>query len=375
MSILLLILGLILFVLLVVVHEFGHFIVARRNGVKVDEFGIGFPPRAKIIGTKKGTVYTLNWLPLGGFVRLHGEHDSDRKSGSYGAASLSTKVKIMIAGVSMNLLAAFVLLTVIALVGMPQLINGQFSIKSDSKIIKNEVIVGYVQADSPAEKGGLRPGDRLESIGAVGAPQLQIQNADNLPVITKKLAGKQVIVHYEHSGTQKTVNLTIQTLGAVAASQKTKNPEGYLGVSQVQYTLTRSSWSAPIVAAGLIKQFTVLTLRGLGSAIGGLLRGNTAQASAQVSGPVGIFVILKNGSLLGYQFVLMIVAVISLTLAIMNILPIPALDGGKLFMTLLFRVMRRPLNEKTEDWAQGVGFTVLMILVILITVVDVSRLH
>src|SRR3989344_5871180 len=104
MTIILLILGLLLFVGLVVVHEFGHFIMARRGGVEVEEFGIGFPPRAKILGRKNGTTFTLNWLPLGGFVKLKGENDADTAPGSLGAAKLNTKIKIMLAGVGMNLL-------------------------------------------------------------------------------------------------------------------------------------------------------------------------------------------------------------------------------------------------------------------------------
>src|SRR6266568_5072552 len=123
MTVLLLILGLVLFVGLVVVHEFGHFIMARRNGVEVEEFGIGFPPRAKVLGKRNGTIYTLNWLPLGGFVKLKGEHDSDTEPGTFGAASVLAKTKIMLAGVVMNLVTALVLLTMLAIAGLPVLIN------------------------------------------------------------------------------------------------------------------------------------------------------------------------------------------------------------------------------------------------------------
>src|SRR5579884_2711868 len=123
MSILLLIIGLLLFVGLVVVHEFGHLLAARRNGVIVEEFGIGFPPTAWSKKLKNGILLSLNWLPLGGFVRLKGEHDADRQKGSYGRASLKTKTKIMLAGVGMNLIAAFVIFMVLAWVGMPKLVD------------------------------------------------------------------------------------------------------------------------------------------------------------------------------------------------------------------------------------------------------------
>lgn len=120
-------------------------------------------------------------------------------------------------------------------------------------------------------------------------------------------------------------------------------------------------------------QFTKLTLAGIGHALGGLFTGNTAQATEQVSGPIGIVVLLKDGSLLGYQFVLVIVAVISLTLAIINTLPIPALDGGRLFVTLLFRAVKKPLTKRQEEWIHGTGFALLMLLFVLITFVDIHR--
>src|SRR2546423_669124 len=112
MSVLLLILGLVLFLSLVIIHEFGHFVVARRNKVQVEEFGIGIPPRAWSRRLKSGLLFSLNWLPLGGFVRLKGEHDEDRSPGSFGAASLPAKIKIMLAGVTMNVLTAIVLFTI-----------------------------------------------------------------------------------------------------------------------------------------------------------------------------------------------------------------------------------------------------------------------
>jgi regulator of sigma E protease len=166
---------------------------------------------------------------------------------------------------------------------------------------------------------------------------------------------------------------TLRSPGEVEASQKSAQPKGYLGISPTEYTLRRSTWSAPIVAGGLIMQFTKLTFQALGNAVGSLLRGHAAVASSQVAGPVGVFVLIKDGSLLGYQFILMIIAVISLTLAIMNVLPIPALDGGRLFVTLLYRGLRRPLTKKIEDRIHGTGFALIMVLFVLITIVDIKR--
>jgi len=150
MSIILLVVGLLLFISLVVVHEFGHFIMARRGGVEVEEFGIFFPPRLFKYKTKAGWNFTINLIPLGGFVKLKGEHDSDTEKGSFGAASLSRKVKIMAAGVVMNLITALVLFTIVALIGMPKLVDNQFTVKRDTQLVSRQVLVTYVEPGSPA---------------------------------------------------------------------------------------------------------------------------------------------------------------------------------------------------------------------------------
>lgn len=372
MSVVLLIIGLILFVGLVVVHEFGHFLLARRNGVDVEEFGIGFPPRAWSRKTKGGFIFSINWLPIGGFVRLKGEHDADTAKGTFGAASTAAKAKIMLAGVGMNLLAAFVLLTILAVVGMPRLIDNQFTVKSDTKTARNQVLVGFVESNSPASKAGLQQRDHLERIGTNASMQA-IHSAEALPSITKQYAGQRVAIQYEREGKQHQATVQLRSQAEVTASQNTANPKGYLGIAPTEYTLTRSTWSAPIVAGGLIGQFTAVTFQGLGSALSALFHGHAGQASAQVAGPVGIFVLLKDGSLLGYQFVLEIIAIISLTLAIMNVLPIPALDGGRLFMLLIARIFKRRVSQKVEERVVGLGFAFLMLLIVLITIVDVRR--
>jgi regulator of sigma E protease len=372
MSILLLLVGLFLFVGLVVVHEYGHYLAARRGGVDVEEFGIGFPPRAWGKKLKSGMELTLNWLPLGGFVKLKGEHDSATEKGSFGAAPLMTKVKIMLAGVGMNLLTAFLMLTLLAFIGMPKLLENQFTVQSDTKVTRNEVIAGFVESDSPAGKAGLLVRDKIIRIDGADK-QFEIKQASDLPAATSSNAGKEVTITVIRQGESKTLTTTLRPEAEVAASKKTDDPKGYLGVSPTEYTIRRSTWSSPIVAAGVLKQFTTETLRGLGSALLNVSKGKGSEASKQVSGPVGIFVILKDGSLLGIQFILMIIAIISLTLAIMNALPIPALDGGRLFVTLLYRAMNKPLSQSTEEKIHGTGFIVLMGLFLLITVIDVKR--
>lgn len=393
MTILLLILGLVLFIGLVVIHEYGHFIMARRNGVEVEEFGIGFPPRAKVLTKKNGTVYTLNWLPLGGFVKLKGEHDNDTEPGTFGAASLAAKVKIMLAGVVMNLATALVLLTILALVGLPVLINkgnqneDQFSIASDQRVVTKQVLVSFTEPGSPADRAGLKSLDRIERIGTAGTTPITVSDRQGLQAATKAFAGQRVTVDYRRDGQQKRTTVQLRSAGEIEASLKTDQPKGYIGVGLSEYQVNRYTWSAPVVAVGLTAQITKLTFQGLGSALkglGGLIAGlitnnaparqaAQAQATEQVSGPLGIFFILQIGSHQGIGMILFIIAIISLTLAIMNVLPIPALDGGRLFITMVYRALRKPLTQRAEELIHGTGFAVLMALFLLITVVDVRR--
>lgn len=387
MSILILVVGIVLFIGLVVAHEFGHFMVARRNGVEAEEFGIFFPPALFKRKTKGGWIFSINALPLGGFVKLKGEHDADTEPGSFGAASLWAKTKIMAAGVGMNLIVALILLTILALIGMPKLVPNQFTVKSDTHLASRRVLVSYVLPGSPAAHAGLQSEDEITDISLPGYSPVNVVSADKLPGITKSFAGKTVNIYYVRGGQDHEARTTLLSTKTVAASKKTNNPKGYLGIVPTQLTLQRSTWSAPVVAVGLSAQITALTFQGLGHALAGLgslvagaVTGNTAarqhgqtEASSQVAGPVGIFMIMKNGSLLGYQFMLFIIAIISLTLAIMNILPIPALDGGRLWTVLIPRWLKRPLSAGREEAINAAGFALLILLVIMVTVADVHR--
>lgn len=366
MSVVLLILGILLFVGLVVLHEYGHFIAARRGGVDVEEFGIGFPPQAWKKQTKQGFIFSLNWLPIGGFVRLKGENDSATEPGSFGAANFRTKTKIMLAGVGMNLLAAFVIFTLLALVGMPRLLDNQFAVSSDTKVIKNDVLVGYVEPGSPADKAGLKTRDKLIGWAVTAGTVTPFKSASDLPAVTKTHAGQPLRVVYERGGRQQTTTVALRTAAAAKDG-------AFMGVSPAEFSLTRSTWSAPIQALGLIRQFTVATFQGLGTAISALFRGDGAKASEQVSGPVGIVVVLKDGSLLGYQFVLLIIGLVSLSLAIMNVLPIPALDGGRFYILLFSRIMGKKLSQAAEERIVGTSFAFLLLLIVVITLVDVRR--
>jgi regulator of sigma E protease len=394
MQIVLFILAILLFISLVIVHEWGHYVVARRNGVDVEEFGLGFPPRAWSKKRKDGMILSLNWLPLGGFVKLKGEFDADTRKGSFGSANLGAKSRILLAGVTMNLLVGLAILTVLALVGMPKLINkavsgqDQFTVKSDTKVVSQEVRVGTVQNNSPASRAGLANKDILESF-AVGNRVYYVNTAEKLHNATAVLAGKQVTITYKHNGQTLTKQTTLRTEAEVEASLKTDNPKGNLGIENpVDIQIQRSTWSAPVVAVGFSAQLAKLTFQGLGHALGGLgstiaglatgnkearQHGQTA-ASSQVGGPVAIVAVLWGSGSYGLIFILWIIAVISLTLALMNVLPIPALDGGRLAMILLSRgVFKKPLSRLAEERITATGMVLLLALIALITLVDVKR--
>jgi len=393
MGIFLLIVGLLLFIGLVVLHELGHFWVARRGGVDVEEFGIFFPPRLYKRRTKAGYDFTINLLPLGGFVKLKGEHDSDTEKGSYGAARPRTKIAIMLAGVTVNLITAYVLFLLLALIGMPHIVDNQYVIANDAHYQHRAVFkttVDEVEKGSPAALAGIRTDDTIVAVGPAGHLQ-KLSSSTDVSSITKQYSGKQIVVRYTHSGKTAEKTVQLRSDAEITAAAKKGKAIGRLGVvtspSQDGLTVVRSTWSAPIVAGGTAVQLTALTFQGLGKALaglGGIIAGsfthNTearqsaqTEASGQVSGPVGIFFVFKYGASLGYKFILMVVAVISLTLAVMNVLPIPALDGGRLFVTVLSRLLHKKIAPKTEEAIYGTGFAVLMLLIIVITVVDVKR--
>lgn len=373
------ILGLIILVLLVVVHELGHAIAARRSGVVVEEFGIGFPPKAWSKKLKNGVEFSLNWLPLGGFVKLQGEHDAADQKGDYGAATFWQKTKILLAGVLINWLVAVLLLTVLALTGLPKIIPNQFSIASDTTTISKPVTLASVGKDSPAEKAGLKSGDAIIRFNGHEVP-----TTEALQKATQEQKGKTVEIIYDRSGSEQRAQ--------VALRADNKNGQGYLGVGTGQQSLIRATWSAPIVGIVTTGQLTAATFDGLGKMVANLFTGLFAQlsgneqvrqaggkelesAGSSVAGPIGILgVIFPAAQQAGPTQLVLLTAIISLTLAVMNILPIPALDGGRWFTMVVFRLLRRPLTKEREESIQAVGFLTLMALVVVVTYLDVTKI-
>lgn len=368
--------GLIALTFLVVVHELGHAIAARRNDVVVEEFGIGFPPRAWSKKLKNKIVFSLNWLPLGGFVKLQGEHDAATKKGDYGAASFWVKTKILLAGVFINWLTAAFLLMILAITGMPQIIPDQFSVPGDTKTVHQPVQLGAVNANYPAAEAGLQSHDKI--IRFAGR---EVNTTSDFVELTREFKGQRVEVIYSRDGTEETAIVELRKEGAAL-----------FGATLVQLSQTQSTWSAPIVGVATAGQLTWETVKGLGGLIGNLtngivlqLTGNEAQRQAgsaevaaagdSVAGPIGILgVIFPAAQQAGLTQLVMLVAVISIALAVMNALPVPALDGGRWFTMAAFRIARKKLTKEREESIQAIGFMTLMALIVLVTVADVGKL-
>lgn len=377
-------LGLAVLVILVALHELGHAIVAKRNGVDVEEYGIGFPPRAKKWRPKqsflgKNVIFSLNWLPLGGFVRLKGEHDAARGKGTYGAASFWVKTKILLAGVFVNWLTAVVLFTILALVGLPKILPNQVVLPFDATIERSALTVVRVTDGSPAARVGIQSGDEVRSVGAT-----TVKTAAELSAATREQAGQTVSITVVRDGQTITQTITLNT------EQQAANG-GYLGIASGQSEKIRSTWSAPIAAVATTGQLTYETLAGVGNILTKTVTGtfgqwfgseetkqaakaDLAEVGENMAGPVGILGVLFPSVLnTGITQIVLLAAIISLTLAVMNILPIPALDGGRWFTMTIFRLTRKELTKEREENIQAAGFIFLMVLTFLVTVSDVGK--
>lgn len=379
------IIGLISLTFLVALHELGHALAAKKNGVKLKEYAIGFPPRIRSFKAKtdkilpKGTKISIGAIPLGGFVRLQGEHDSDSKKGDYGAASFWGKTQILFAGVAMNWLVAFVIFTILAIFGMPKLLPNQFYLSSDAKLSGGGVQVSVISKDSPAEKAGLNKNDTLLEFNGQ-----KVENSTKIRQDLKNNAGKTVSLKISRNGKEISKSVKLNE----------KGNNGFLGaVLSDGMQKIHSTWSAPIVGLGTTAQFTGETFKGVGELFvnffGGIFEkvipnsdsqknANTqlSKAGESVSGPVmvigGIF---PNIVSMGMDMILMLTAIISISLACMNVLPIPALDGGRWFMTFIFRVLlKKPLPKETEENINGWSFLALMGLSVLIIVLDFTKI-
>ena len=430
------IVGLLVLMVLVILHEFGHFLAARRNGVNVLEFGIGFPPRAiawvkdprtgkwrrlprsewekdrlsKVVFSsskddgglaQKGMIFSLNFLPIGGFCQMDGESAADTRKGTFGAASFWAKTKILFAGVTMNWLAAMVILTILAWTGMPDFIEGQFTVPSDTRVDFTPVQILTVAEGSPADLAGIEPGDYVVSIDGN-----EIRYGGDITTYNTAHAGEEVTykLRRELEVIDKVCEedcVDCECTGTSAAVQEVDtvvklNPadaEYLLGVTmETSQAKSYSTWSAPIVGVGVTLQMTGQTFQGLGELVWNLISGvgrlfsldagvrESGQAAISavgdsVSGPVGIIgVLFPAFTAAGPSNLAYLAAIISISLACMNVLPIPALDGGRWLLIAIYKLRKKTLTKETEEKIVARAFVTLLILMLIVTILDITRL-
>ncbi len=333
-------------IILIFLHEFGHFLACRILGIEVEEFGFGFPPRAFTLFERGGTKFTVNWLPLGGFVRPKGELDPEVKGG-LAAASPLRRIGVMIAGPIMNLTLAVVLFFFIyAIIG---------SLPDRSRVQVVDIVPG-----SPAAQAGLQPGDILESVGGVKANSLDTIHSE----IYSNL-GKPLTFVYQRNGETQQVTITPLTnpgsAGAVGIS---------MSYPSVPFTVIRG---VPESFASIVDYAKLL----FGS-IGQLIRGQASAADVRPVGLVGMFdlysIVRETPSAPGNPTiarVLTFFAIISFSLGIMNLLPIPPLDGGKIVFALPELILHRRVPVKYEGWVSTIAFLILIMLMLYINAQDI----
>lgn len=331
--------------LLVFVHELGHFVTARMNGIRVDEFGFGFPPR--LFGIKRGgVIYSINAIPVGGFVRIYGENgENANEPDAFGAKKPWQRAVVLAAGSFMNVLLAVLIFAGLAMtVGLPT---------------PQGVVVSQVAADSPAAAAGLQPGDKLRSIA--GTP---IENQEEVPSAVQRILGTEIPVVVERGGQEVTVRLTPR-----------RNPppgEGAIGIA-VGPDLVQQR-GGPLEAVWLGVQRAVSTvllfITGIGDLITGKLEGGG------LAGPVGIAQVTSEIADRGNALINLLTwtAFLSLNLFLVNMLPLPALDGGRLAFVLLEAIRRKKVPPQREAVVHAVGMMLLLMFLVVISFFDLRRI-
>jgi len=358
-------------VALIVVHEFGHFVAAKLSGMRVDEFGIGFPPRALTFAKKGETEYTLNWLPLGGFVKIYGE-DPSTELGASGdtTRAFSSRPRILqaivlVAGVAMNLLFAYVLITGALVAGTPRALTNE----ELPKATNTQLIVANVLHGSPAHEAGLAPGDTILSAEDGHYRFESVDPREFTQFVGNGMGNTTITLSVKHAnGDEETLSARPQT-GVVPG-----DPErAALGVEVAPVGVIPLSFPAALVeGAKLTWGATILTAQGLWHFFAGVF---TFSADlSQVAGPVGIAGIVGGASAQGIGYLFSIMAIISINLALINLIPVPALDGGRLLFVAIESIIRRPINVAVARTVNAIGFLLLILLMLVVTTNDIFRI-
>lgn len=343
----------IILTIIVFVHELGHFWTAKKLGVNVEEFGFGFPPR--LWGFMKNkTMYSINWIPLGGFVKIKGESGEDRDDqDSFASKAAWKKSAILSAGVLMNVVLAFVALSIGFMIGLPTVVDESLE---GVQITDRAVQIVSVEEGSAAEQIGLAMGDKIISI-------------DN-----QTFVNDQQITEYIQNDDDRILSLVINRFGdeVYLEADLTNQDESVLGVYLATTGLVRYQWYEAIWegfrATGYV---LVQILMAFYLLIKGLFVG--AGSGLQVAGPIGVAVLTGQMAQLGFAYLLQFTALLSLNLAIINILPFPALDGGRLVFVLIEKIRRKPNNTNVEAIVHNTGFILLLFLMLVVTYKDIAR--
>lgn len=335
---------------LILIHEFGHFIAAKLNGVKVDEFGIGFPPR---LFSKKyhGTRYSINLIPLGGFVSLLGENEDVKTHGSYFSKKVWQKITIIIAGVLMNFLLAILVLTIGFSYGMTPLVSDPTTLSGQKS---SEVMVVEVVPNSAAAKVGLESGNILKGFST----------PDDLQKFTKSHAGQKVTLEVVKDRQDQSVQVDLAQSDAPLGV-------GVVSVTKVKQPIYKAFVTA-IVEVGKSIAIVFVVLWQIIKSL--FTTGTTGEAGAGVVGPVGIYNFTASALKIGWIYILQLLAILSINLGIINILPFPALDGGKVFFLALEGIFRKKvIRQEVENIIHTIGFIILILLMLAVIFRDILR--
>ncbi len=344
---------------LIVLHEFGHFAIAKKFGVRVEEFGIGYPPR--IFGKKIGeTLYSLNLLPFGAFVKIYGEEGGIESAHSFTGKPIWQRALIILGGVVSFWIISAILLSIVFGMGVPQ------AISDEAKAVNPKVQIVAIASGSPAEEVGIKIGDAIKQL-TINNQQLTINKVKQVQEFTKEHLGEEITLTIERG--KEVFDATL--IPRVSPPEG----EGAMGVGLMRTALTSYPWYlASIKGVEACFNLTGSIVAGLLQVLGNLIQGKGLPPGAQLMGPIGIGSLMTQAAHLGLAYYLQFIALISIYLAIFNILPIPALDGGKLLFLGIEKVRRRAVSQKIEQGITSIFFALLIALMIWVTIKDISRL-
>ncbi|MBI2097467.1 MAG: site-2 protease family protein [Candidatus Vogelbacteria bacterium] len=359
---------------LILSHEFGHFLAAKRAGVRVDEFGLGFPPR--LFGWKRGeTTYSLNLIPFGGFVKIYGEDpEENNKVDPVDANRLMTakskwsQASILAAGVIFNLLLAWLLLSAaLATTGLP---TSAAAAPSGYQVRDPQLTVVSIAPGSPAERAGLQPGDIIISLRS-GFDYLTPTTAETVSDFTGPRENQEIILGFKRLVPK--VKTVVEEVAVTPVNglvpERAAVGLGLETVGQLRLPVPR----AALAGGEMLAKLTWLTARGLYNFFTGLIRGES-QLLNQVAGPIGLATLVGTARALGLGYLLLFTAVISINLAILNLLPLPALDGGRLFFLLIESLKGSPIKPAVTRALNLGGFALLIILMLFVTYHDLQKI-